>query len=258
MSKTQKLMLLLLFLGFAGNIGGSGTLASFNASTTNGSSSFATGSIVLSNLNKTSSKTCFSNGTTDSGAGANTNSNANTACEALFNLTARTPGQTATVNLNLKNEGSLPGTLSLKAVPHLRVTGAASVSQACTNEDALAAQTVYRGLGDICDKLRFTIQRYTTDARTVATASPNGCVYGTDANADGTCDANDDTRDLKHFTETSAAASTGISLGTLSALGGGSDTAFLTLKVEFADGGAGADNAFQGRAASFALQWVLG
>jgi hypothetical protein len=257
LSKIQKLLLLLLFLGLAGNIGGSGTLASFNASTTNGSSTFATGSIVLSNLNKTTSKTCFSNGTTDvnGGTGTSTNSNANTACEALFNLSARTPGQTATVNLNLKNEGSLPGTLTVKAVPHIRVTGAASVSQACTSEDTLAIQTAYHGTGDICDKLRFTIQRYTTDGRTIAyTTAPGGCVYGTDANVDNLCDANDDTRDLKHFTETSLAASTGISLGTLAA----ADTAYLTLKVEFADGGVGADNAFQGRAATFAVQWGLG
>lgn len=247
MSKVQKLLLLLLFLGLAGNVGGAGTLASFNASTTNASSSFATGSVILSNANKGTAKTCFSNGTTDSngGTGTSTDANNNTACEALFSLSARAPGQSATVNLNLKNEGSLGGTLTLTRALHNIPGGGTSLP--CSSANAL--ETPYRGTGDICDKLRFTIQRFSDDART----APSGCVYGNDVNADNICDTGDDTRDLKHFTGSSLAASTGISLGSLAS----GATAFLRLTVEFPDGGAGADNAFQGRAATFAVQWAL-
>lgn len=246
MSTARKLLFLLFFLGFASNIGGAGTMASFNASTTNAQSTFASGSVVLTNTNVASGKVCFSNGTTDNGAGANTDDNHNEACEAAFNMATSKPGETATAELTLKNEGNLGGTLSLLVADHTPPSGVTTPQPACSNRDA--GGTVYHGTGDICQQLQLTIQRWTDNTRTTA----HSCVYGVPSG--NTCTL-DSTRNLKHFTET-AAPSPGLAIGALDA-SGGNDTAWFTVTVSFPDGGAGADNAFQGRVATMAIQWML-
>src|SRR5207248_6758151 len=76
------------------------TIASFTAETTNPTNKFATGTLVLSN--KVNSNTaCLST------AGASTDTNANSGCDTLFNLTVKKPGDSGSANLTLKNDGSL-------------------------------------------------------------------------------------------------------------------------------------------------------
>lgn len=246
MSRARKALFALFFLGFASNIGGAGTMASFNASTTNAQSTFASGSVVFTNTNEASGKICFSNGTTDNGVGANTDDNHNEGCEAAFNFATRKPGQTATAELTLKNEGSLDGTLKLLVAQH-DPPGPAGLQTACSKTDA--TDTVYHGTGDICDKLQLTVQRWTDSTR----GTPLSCVYGMPS---GSSCVLDNAYDLKDFTETAANVSPGISIGTLDA-DGGDDTAWFTITVAFPDGGAGADNAFQGLVATMAIQWML-
>lgn len=246
MSRARKALFALFFLGFASNIGGAGTMASFNASTTNAQSTFASGSIVLTNTNEASGKVCFSNGTTDNGAGANTDDNHNEACEAAFNVATRQPGQTATTDLTLENRGNLGGTLSLLVADHTPPSGVVIPQTACSVRDA--ADTAYHGTGDICQQLQLTIQRWTDATRT----TEDSCVYGV---ATGNVCTLDSTRNLKHFTET-AAVSPGIAIGALDA-DGGNDTAWFTVTVSFPNGAAGADNAFQGLVATMAIQWIL-
>src|SRR5438309_6472888 len=93
------------------------TVASFTAETTNPTNKFATGTLVLSN--KVNSNTaCLSTG------GGNTNTNTNAACDTLFSLTVKKPGDSGTANLTLLNAGSL-------AASALKV-----FSSACTDADA--------------------------------------------------------------------------------------------------------------------------
>jgi hypothetical protein len=256
-SLTRKILLVLFFIGFAGNVGGgAGTFASFNASTTNALSSFATGSIVLSNENETSGKVCFSNGLTDDGAGTGTDDNDNL-CETLFPVAVNQPGDSATVDLNLQNEGSLPGVLKLFVADHTP-PGGGSAQKACSN----TATGTYSGSGetggvDFCEKLQLRIQRFTAATRNPATEL-DSCVYGADLGGDDACDTGATGFNLEEFTTTSAAAGvSGIDLGELAELGETGDSAFVTITVEFPNGAAGADNAYQGRVASFAISWVL-
>lgn len=258
MSMTRKVLLALFFIGFAGNVGGgAGTFASFNASTTNALSSFATGSIVLSNENATSGKVCFSNGLTDNGDdGPNTDDNDNV-CETLFPVAVNQPGDSATVNLNLQNVGSLPGDLKLFVAEHTP-PGDLTPQKACSNK----ATGTYSGSGsasgvDFCEKLQLRIQRFTAATRNPA-GELDSCVYGADGNTDLACDTGATAFNLEDFTTVSAASGVaGIDVAALAKAGDAGDTAFVTITIEFPDGGAGADNAYQGRLASFAITWQL-
>src|SRR4051812_4162486 len=83
-SPVRKFLLAMLLVSLTGSAFGAGTFASFNASTTNGSSTFSTGTLVLSNT-KTSGGTCLSatsGNVTDANDGTG-----NTACDNLFALT---------------------------------------------------------------------------------------------------------------------------------------------------------------------------
>lgn len=126
-SRKKILLTLAIVLVVAVIIGG-GTFATFNASTTNASNAFETGTIVLSDT--IGGTTCLS-----TGAGTNTDSNANSVgCAKVFNLTVKKPGDTQTVNVDLKNEGSLSGTLTFSV-------------GSCTESDT--AET-YHGSGGLC------------------------------------------------------------------------------------------------------------
>ena len=140
-----------LFVGGAG----AGTFASFSASTTN-NASFATGTLVLTNA-VNSGATCYSAGTTPTNI-TNTDTNANT-CAAFFNLTTKKPGDIATADLDLRNDGTIDAA-GLEAFP----------SSPCSTADGLGS---YHGTGDLCTSLQVTIQEYTN-----ATNRTNGVVTG--------------------------------------------------------------------------------
>jgi hypothetical protein len=156
----RKLLLAVLLVSLAGSAFGAGTFATFNASTTNAGSTFATGTLVLSNkVNSTT--TCLS-----TGAGTNTDTNANSAgCGTLFATTVSKPGDTATVDLDLQGVGTLSATkLQLFA------------ASLCATTQNTAA-TPYTGTGDLCEQTQITVQESTSAAnRTAGTASR--CWFG--------------------------------------------------------------------------------
>lgn len=116
MSTVRKLLLAVLLVSLTGSAFGAGTFASFNASTTNPGSTFATGSIVLSNTKAGGAGVCFSTNTGVGASSGNTSTNANNTCDSLFGMTLAKPGDTATAHLTLKNEGSIAATSLAAAV----------------------------------------------------------------------------------------------------------------------------------------------
>src|SRR5258708_24621243 len=97
MGALRKIMIAVVILGAVAGIQQAGTFASFNATTTNASSTFQTGALALSNL-KQGGSTCFSYGASASFTNGNTN-----ACDALYAFAAnQIPNNTvSTVQLTL-------------------------------------------------------------------------------------------------------------------------------------------------------------
>jgi hypothetical protein len=141
MTTVRKLLLAVLLVSLAGSAFGAGTFATFNASTTNAGSTFATGTLVLSNK-VNSATTCLS-----TGAGSTTDTNANSAgCGTLFTTIVSKPNDTATVDLDLQGVGTLSASkLSLFA------------ASLCASTQNLVA-TPYTGTGDLCEQTQLTVQ----------------------------------------------------------------------------------------------------
>jgi hypothetical protein len=135
--------LAVLLVSLAGSAFGAGTFATFNASTTNAGSTFASGTLVLKNT--IAATTCFSNGTTSSGAGASTDANANATCNAAFTVATRKPGDESTVNMTLVNDGSLTAASGLKTY------GTGTCANGITAE-------AYHGTGNMCEQLMLKIE----------------------------------------------------------------------------------------------------
>jgi predicted ribosomally synthesized peptide with SipW-like signal peptide len=150
---------------------GAGTLASFSASTTN-SASFATGTLVLTN-SVNSGATCYSAGTTPTNI-TNTDTNANS-CASFFNLTTKKPGDIATADLDLRNDGSINAT-GLVAFP----------TSTCSTTNGAGS---YHGTGDMCTSLQITVQEYASATnRTNGTATGGGyCWFGGNLGLDNAC-----------------------------------------------------------------------
>ena len=149
-SRKKKILLTLAIVLVVAVIIGGGTFATFNASTTNASNSFAAGTVVLSDT--VGATTCYS-----TGAGTNTDTNANSAgCAQVINVNTQKPGQGATTNVVLGNSGTLSGDLSF------------SVS-ACTAGDA--AGETYHGTGDPCTILTISVDG---TASSFSSGSTNG------------------------------------------------------------------------------------
>jgi hypothetical protein len=228
LSLPQKVLLSMGVVAGLGVLAGAGTFATFTAQTTNPDNVFANGTLVLSN-EVDSLGACLS-----TGAGTDTDDNENEACDTVFDLAVRAPGDSDTTNLTLKNMGSL-------AASDLVV-----FSGSCTDSDA--ADEDYNGSGSPCAKVQIYIQEWTTSARNV----PATCLYGGTTIAN-TCDFSDDTKTLATFVSDHTDLSEGLSAGGLAALGG-ADTTWITIGVMLPSD---ADNTFQGRAASLALNWHI-
>lgn len=224
LSLTKKILVSLLGLGVVGSLVGMGTFASFTAQTTNPSNTFATGTLVLSNQ-KNAATACLST------AGGTTDSNANGACDTLFTLATKKPTDSSTVNLTLKNEGTL-------AASALKV-----YSASCANDNASGES--YRGTGLMCGKVQVYIQEYSDSGRTTVSA----CRYGGAAVAN-TCDFSDTTKTLAAFQTAFPTLAQPLTLtGGMSA--GGSR--YFTIGVKMPD----ADNTFQGRVATQDFVWHI-
>jgi len=226
LSLQKKVLLSLGVVAGIGVLAGAGTFATFTAQTTNPNNTFATGTLVLSNKVNAGSA-CLSTG------GGTTDVNANGACTTAFNLAVKAPGDSGTANITLQNVGSL-------AASALKV-----FSASCT--DANAAGENYHGTGSPCGEVQLYIQQY-SDAFT----TPSACLYG-GAVVANTCDFSDAGKTLTDFVTVYPDLANGLSAGSLAAAGG-ADTTWIKVGVKLPSG---ADNTYQGRSASMALNWHI-
>lgn len=227
MTRLRGALVALVLIGSLTNVAATGTFASFTAATTNPSSTFQTGTIVLSNT-KAGGGTCFSYGADPSAI----ESNANT-CDALFSFAPnQVPGTDATVNLTLTADGTVDASAF-----------ELHVSTPCTSADDGGA---FHGAGDLCDALRTTIQETDADFQ------PLACRFDTDS-AGSACDTGEGAPTLATLTSTHG-PTTPLALGTLPS---GTSRWFQVRVALPNDPTPGADNAFMGKQASWGLSWVL-
>lgn len=226
----KKILLSLGAVAVVGAVVGGGTYATFNAQTANPGNVWANGTLILSNKVGTGT-TCLSTGT---GTNADTNVNAN--CDALFSgATLRKPNDSATVNVAVRNEGSLnAAALKLHA-------------GACVAGDT--AGETYKGSGDPCDKVQVYVQKWTDATRTV----PAACVFGgTLVASPNTCDFGGvlaETKTLAAFA-TANSSTTPLNLGALNT----GITGYYTVGVKLPQS---TGNSYQGRKASIDFTWTL-
>jgi hypothetical protein len=239
MGSPRRLLVIALATVLVGGGIAAGTFASFTASTTNASSTFATGSLVLSNkVNSataclsTGSDTTIGNTATDTAEiGVNSGS-----CDAAFTaLTANKPGDSATAAITLKNEGNVTG-----------ATGIRGVGTTCSSSDTPntggATATNYHGSGNICSYVTITVQEVQSNLTTAVK-----CLYPA---GPGTCGAGDT---VANFVSTTTG--TPMSFNTASVAAG--DLRYVVVTLAFPNGSAGAENNYMGRYLGFGMTWTL-
>jgi hypothetical protein len=224
MSKRRKVVLTSAVILLLAAALGFGSFATFNAQTNNPGNLFAHGTIVLSNT-KQGGSACLSTG------GGNTNTNVNTGCDQLLNLTVKKPGDSGTANLTLKNVGSLNASLFKVFSP------------ACTNADASGES--YHGTGNPCSVLQLYIQEWTDNTF----STPSACLYG--GATGNTCNFSDTTKTLGAFSTSYNSTANGLAIG--SGLNAGSST-YITIGVQSPST---ADNTFQGRQSTIDFDWYI-
>ena len=254
-SRSRKLLLLLLVVGAIGAIG-VGTFASFNATTTNGSNTFQTGTIFLSNTVNTGTA-CLSYGTLTGGT-TFTNGNNNPNCSAFVNVTNSKPGDpAASAVIRLQDAGSLNGNLSLQL--------------ACSNGTPAA---IHGNTANVCNFIAITIQPCAsyTSGSTCATTNAY-CVYSKNGvNQGGVCPAPGfpGGADPVNTTPAGSWAGAATSFATQTALtdptnanapisltGGGAEQAYQ-ITWRFIDSGtAGYENPAQGTTANLSVTWSI-
>ena len=235
MSLFRKALLTVFLVSLTGSAFGAGTFATFSASTTNAGSTFATGTIVLSNQ-KNAETACISTGpnsTIDAGDGTTDDNDNAFGCSSLFSVNLRKPGDTATVDLTLQNVGTLNAT-----------TLEAFRSAACTS--GTAAGSTYTGSADMCANTRILVEEYDDAART----DIDYCWYGGSIGDEANC-----TSSAAHTLATFSTAYT--AAGSALALTGGltaSETRYfrITLLIDSTAG-----NSVMGRQATFGFTWRI-
>ncbi|MCU1447836.1 MAG: hypothetical protein JWP02_6 [Acidimicrobiales bacterium] len=222
MSTRIKLLATALLMTSFGAYAAVATFANFNAETNNPGNTVSSGTLVLSDT-KSGGTTCYSTG------GGSTNTNVNAACDNLFGVTAKKPGDSGSANLTIKNEGSF-------AASAFKV-----FSPSCADSDA--SGETYHGTGSMCAAVQVTIQQY-SDA---LFSTPSACLYGHATGA--SFDFTDTTKSMAAFATFYPSAGSGLSIG--SGLGTGVSAWF---KVSFQIPSTVGNNV-QGRTASADLTW---
>jgi predicted ribosomally synthesized peptide with SipW-like signal peptide len=245
-SRSRKLLLLLLVIGAIGTIA-VGTLASFNAATSNGGNTFQTGTILLSNTVNAGSA-CFSYN-----AATFTNNNNNPNCNAFVNVTNVKPGDPAgSAVIQLADTGTINGNLSLLA--------------GCSAGTPLA---IHGNAVTLCDYLAITVQPCATYTSGTTCATTDAyCVYSSaGVNSAGACGApalgagvpNAGSWSAYSNTFTSATALTDPTAGNapITLVGGGAAKAYQ-ITWRFPDSGvAGQENPAQGTGANLTVTWSI-
>src|SRR4051812_32031862 len=221
--RTRILITLTVLLALCGYTA-TASVATFTAETKNPTNKFASGTLVLSNTKSGGSGACLST------AGGATDTNVNAACDGLFNLTLRKPGDASTANLTLLNSGSLAAT-TLKVY-----------SGSCTDGDA--ASETYHGTGSMCANVQLYIQQWTSNTF----ATPLACIYG--GGTASTC-AYGAAKTMGDFATNYASSATAIAIGSGLAPNA---SGYFTVAVQLPSS---AGNALQGRSATEDVIWRL-
>ena len=219
----RKLLLTVMVLGAITSTVSAGTYASFSATTTN-TATFASGTLDLTNDGPTAG-VCVS-----TGGGSDPTSNSG-ACDQLFALSVKRPGDSAFVDVTLTNSGSVDATtLKLDA------------GTACAPGNAPGA--MYNGSGNPCTVVQVYVQEYSTlSNRTNDTRTPGGtCHYG--AGTTQSCDYVS-TKNLDTFDAVSP-----ITIGTLTS----GQSRYFRIYLQMLST---ANNTFQGKQATFAFNWAI-
>ena len=242
MSRIRKAIVGVSILGTLGVLAGTGTFASFSASTTNAGNVFSTGKLELSNT-KQSGTACLSgySGTGTGSPQANLDANGNSSCDSAFNLTLRRPGDTATASLAIANTGNYDGELQFW------------LPNGCQNETV----TTPAGSANLCGKLEVFIQETNSDYSTPTASCVFPAASGTACNTTWSA-ASDSLTDLA----TAATVASPFPSTALLLPASGTTTRYFQIKVKFGDAGFdgsgnGLDNAYQNRRAAFDLVWRL-
>ena len=239
-SRARKGIIGTMVLGAVIAITGSGTFASFSATTAN-QADFRTGRIDLSNEVDTG-QACFASGTgADNVADddANTDENANDTCDALFDDNLR-PGVAATAELTLTNDSTSDynGELTVFA-DTITFTNCVSA----LNEGAEIG-----GTGNLCDGVEVIIQETDLNfANPVCVWPAADCVFD---DGDGT---------INDFIAAFPSAQTALTLETLLPE---TESRYFVVSTQLAETGmsstgVGNENIYQNKLANFAMRFVL-
>lgn len=160
-----------------------------------------------------------------SSVGAN---NANPACDPLFRVTVRAPGDAASTDVTLANTGSTDAqTFSLFA-------------PSCLSADAPGE--TYHGSGSVCDALQMIVQEYSDSGF----STPLACRYG--ASTGPTCDFSDLAATVSAFASAHSDPASGLDMGALST----GTPRYFRVRLRLVPS---AGNPVQGRKASFDMSW---
>lgn len=254
-SLVKRMLMTLMVIGAMGTAVGAGTFASFTSQTTNASSTFSTGTLALGNQKDTGRICLSTNGgdltgstydtlvepnTISGGTPASADTSTNSAtCDTVLSALKLEPGDTTTVNITIANVGDLAGNLTA-AIP------------SCSG--AVATDQVYfTGTADICPILEMSLQEYASiPKRTSADTSGGYCWYGASTGYDTACSTTGAL--LASFSTTGLSLQdTGQSPYQTTAAGG-VRVFKLTIGVPAS---AAANQNYQGRKATFSLNWTL-
>jgi hypothetical protein len=199
MGTLRKLMIGLVILGSLAGVAGSGTFASFNATTTNAASAFDTGTIALGQ--GTGVTTCWSTGVTATLPDATITNGNSAACGTLFTTkTDVKPGMTdITTDLTLTANGLTPSSFKV----YMSTLCATSDDAGTVHGPSTTLPGDTGGGVDLCALLRFSIQEFNSGFTT-----PGTCYYGSACSAANTLT-------LKSFGTTYGSASAGLTLGAI-------------------------------------------
>lgn len=264
MDRTKKVLITLLAIGALATLG-VGTFASFNATTTNGSNTFQTGTIFLKNTASGGAGTgtaCFSYGTLTGGT-TFTNGNSN-GCDVIVNSS------------NAANQKPISGAGSSSAVIKLENTGSLNGKLSLNFTCTTSAQAAIHGNGSICNYIAVTVQPCTAGYASGATCGAGNvatyCVYSSAGKQTGSaCAAPALATDPNTTTPVGSLADMALAAnyGTTTAVNDGtgtqialnaSDANFQAYQIswQFIDNGtAGHENPAQGQTAGFTFTWSI-
>jgi hypothetical protein len=250
MGTIRKLLIATVVIGSLAGVTGSGTFASFNATTTNAASAFDTGTIALGQ--GTGASTCWSTGVTATTPDTSFSNGNLAACNALFTTQANVkPGMADIVSdLTLTNATGGLNASALKVY----------MSTPCTTQDdggtVHGPTTAAGGTSDLCNYLRFTIVEYQAGFGSQIAVNP--CKYGNNS-----CVTANNTLTLYNFQASGGGSNSNYSsiqnsldLGAMNA----GASRYFRITISFPNGSSGNENGIMGKKVGtplFVLGWTL-